>query len=242
MPENAVYNWDAFDSHAYAAHNYAVMSESDRQILTAVREFFARVTFPRGARGIDVGSGANLYPALSMLPYCVDITLLEHASTNVAWLREQTADYAPMWDQYWDLLAESGAYRAVADPRAELSRRARVRQGSLLEPVDGGRWDVGTMFFVAESYSTSPDEFRLALGRFCGLLHSGAPFAIAFMENSQGYDVADHRFPAVAVDSSHIEDELKALALEFTVSRIDVGAVPLRDGYTGMLLARGRVR
>lgn len=244
MPENAAYDWDGFDSDAYVAHNYAKLSDADRQILEHVGRFFARwgPSAP-GVRGVDVGSGTNLYPALSLLPFCAEITLLEHAASNLAWLREQTAWYAPMWDAYWDVLAVHDAYRRVRDPRTELAERATVRHVDLLNDLEGGGpYDIGTMFFVAESFSTSLDEFRFALRRFCALLRPGGPFVIAFMENSQGYAVAGRDYPAVAVDRFQVARALKPLVTHLGVERIDMGAVPLRDGYTGMMLAHGRVK
>ncbi|HSA52855.1 MAG TPA: SCO2525 family SAM-dependent methyltransferase [Yinghuangia sp.] len=245
MPENAVYDWDAFDSHDYVARNYAVLSESDRRILETARDFFggiADTAFPPGARGVDIGSGSNLYPALSMLPFCDEISLLEHSASNVAWLRDQTALYSPLWDPYWELLATHDAYRRVVDPRAALAERARVRQVDLLADVDDGPWDVGTMFFVAESFSTSMAEFHAALRRFIGVLRSRAPFFIAFMENSQGYDVGELRFPAVAVERADVERALCESAAQLTVERIGTPGTPLRDGYTGMLVAHGTVK
>lgn len=242
MPENAGYDWDLFDSQDYVARNYGVLSPSDRRILETARDFFGRVEFPAGARGVDVGAGSNLYPALSMLPFCDEVSLLEHSASNVAWLRDQTAAYSPLWDPYWEVLREHDAYRGIADPRAALAGRARVARVDLLADIDGGPWDVGTMFFVAESFSTSMDEFRGALRRFHQLLCPHAPFVIAFMENSQGYEVGGRQFPAVAVESADVQRELAELATEFTVERIGVEGAPLRRGYTGMLVAHGTMK
>ncbi|UGQ10816.1 SCO2525 family SAM-dependent methyltransferase [Yinghuangia sp. ASG 101] len=242
MPENAGYDWDLFDSQDYVARNYGVLSGADRRILETARDFLGGREFPAGTRGVDVGSGTNLYPALSMLPFCDEVSLLEHSASNVAWLREQTAAYAPLWDPYWAVLREHRAYRGIADPRAALAKRARVAQVDLLAGVEGGPWDIGTMFFVAESFSTSREEFRDALRRFHRLLRPHAPFVIAFMENSQGYEVGGRHFPAVAVESADVEGELAELAADFTVERVGLDGAPLRHGYTGMLLAHGAVK
>lgn len=243
MPENAAYDWDTFDSDDYVAHNYARMSDADRWILERVGAFFGRTDPRPGTRGVDVGSGANLYPALSMLPFCAEITLLEHSSSNRAWLRRQTAGYAPIWDAYWDVLAAHDTYRGLSDPRAALAERAKVQHADLLNGLDDVvPFDMGTMFFVAESFSSSPDEFRLALRRFCDLLRPGAPFAAAFMENSQGYAVGGRDYPATAVDGDEVSMALGPLTKELEVARVGTAGAPLRDGYTGMLLAHGHVK
>ncbi|MGW0662861.1 SCO2525 family SAM-dependent methyltransferase [Streptodolium elevatio] len=242
MPANAAYDWDAFNSDDYVAHNYARLSDADRRILELLGEFFRHCEPRAGARGVDVGSGANLYPALAMLPFCDEITLLEHSSSNLAWLRAQTAGYAPTWDAFWDVLAVHDEYRGIGDPRTALAKRAEVRQADLLDRPDlPAPYDMGTMFFVAESFSTSQEEFRTALCRFCEMLRPGALFAIGFMENSQGYVVGGRDYPAVAVDAAVVSRVLAPLAAELDVARIDMGDTPLRDGYTGMMLARGRV-
>ncbi|MEU6745518.1 hypothetical protein ABZ914_04775 [Spirillospora sp. NPDC046719] len=51
-------------------------------------DFFATVTLPAGARGIDVGTGTDLYPALALLPLCEEgLTLWEQGNFKVACLR-----------------------------------------------------------------------------------------------------------------------------------------------------------
>lgn len=203
---------------------------------------------PAGLRGIDVGTGANLYPALSMLPFCESITLYEHAKSNLEWLAEQTAadwpSWTDVWSDFWTLLEESPHYAGLGElPRHALARRVEVVPGSVfaLDP-SAGRWDMGTMFFVAESITSQRGEFADAVHGFLGVLRPGAPFCIAFMENSLGYEVAGIEFPAVAVDHDDVTDCLSGRATNLVVDRIGTnGGPPLRDGYTGMIVACGRV-
>ncbi|HZN75278.1 MAG TPA: SCO2525 family SAM-dependent methyltransferase [Micromonosporaceae bacterium] len=237
---NAGYPWDDFDPDWYARHNYATLGADDRRILQIVRDFFASTLTGRSVKqGIDVGSGANLYPALSMLPFCERITLWERSAANVKWLKEQIeADYSESWDRFWNVLVTRPRYRAVENPREALREKAWVRNGDLFK-LPPRQWDLGTMFFVAESISDRKNEFRDATQRFVGSLRVGAPFAAAFMENSSGYDVGSLRFPAVAVRTADVESCLSLLAH-------DVRTVPVarlkdrRDGYDGMILALGK--
>ena len=98
------------------------------------------------------------------------------------------------------------------------------------------------MLFVAESISPALSEFHAALGSFIGSLRPGAPFAAAFMENSLGYDVGAHRFPAVAITKDEVESCLLGKAEYLEIHRLGKTRNPLRDGYDGMILATGRVR
>ncbi len=249
---NSDFPWNEFDPEAYLAHNYQSVRDDDRQIVSFVRSFFvdAFATAPAkaGRRGIDVGTGANLYPALAMLPFCDEITLYEFSHSNAAWLQRQRADGWPswrtVWHRFWDLLSESGPYENFpGDPHAELTNRVGVTHGSVfdLDPeVD--RWDVGTMFFVAESITSQETEFRSAVDHFLDILLPNAPFAIAFMEHSGGYTVGGVHFPATAIGRRDVRVCLDHRASEVRIEHVGLGTNPVRDGYTGMLIACGRAK
>lgn len=234
---NDEFDWDHFDSDAYHAHNYREVRDDDRQIMLLVRDFFASAPVRPDARALDVGAGANLYPSLAMLPFCAHLDLWEYGATNVAWLRRQVAHLGDDWRVFWDVYRQDPAYRGVADPAAELASKTQVHQASLFDlPV--GAWDLGTMFFVACSLSTDLDEFRRAVRCFVAALRPGSPFATAFMAKSEGYQVAERWFPAVAIDSAEVRRTLGQVATGLTVTDIVVDA-PLRSGYSGMIVATG---
>jgi hypothetical protein len=241
--------WDSFDSEAYLKHNYRSLRADDRQILAAVRDHFAAHfagrSLPGGTlHGIDVGAGTNLYPALAMLPWCGSITLFERASGNVRWLRSAVEDYGANWDEFWEVLRREPVYRTVLEPRTRLADAVDVVQGDLFTDLPERTADIGTMFFVAESLSAAYVEYRGAIDHFAAALRPGAPFALAFMEGSLGYEVGDFTFPACEIKRSDVLEGLQDYAADdLKVSHIDVpGSQPLRDGYTGMLLALGRLR
>jgi len=235
---NAEAEWKRFDPERYSAKNYGKLRDDDRAIIERMRDFFGGAGIPAGAHGVDVGSGANLYPTFAMLPFCANIELREFAGPNVHWLREQIRDFDRGWDPFWRAYTGHHAYRAVGDPRAALAQRATVIESSIFD-LPEARWDVGTMFFVACSLSTEMDEFEQAVACFVRSLKAGAPFAAAFMENSGGYFVNDVWFPAVRVGRQEIEDSLASVAYNVRLKRISTRQ-PLRDDYNGMLLALGR--
>jgi hypothetical protein len=234
---NASQPWDEFDSRWYLAHNYESLRFDDRQIIERVADFFA--TSEQGLRGVDVGSGTNLYPALAMLPSCSDITLVERSKSNVAWLEREVRQYAPTWDPFWATLvnAQPKRYKPV-DAREALAERVTVRCDSVFG-LPERVWGIGTMFFVAESITADPGEFEQATQLFVRSLTPGAPFAAAFMRHSVGYRVNRLHFPAVAVDESQVAECLDPVAYDVTVTMIPSGDNPLRDGYDGMILATG---
>ncbi|WP_328409170.1 SCO2525 family SAM-dependent methyltransferase [Streptomyces violaceus] len=239
MAGNAAYDWDAFDSDDYLEHNYAELHDEDRRILEIVRDFLCGQSFDADTRGVDVGTGTNLYPALAMLPFCDRISLLELSEANRRWLSSQLRCCSENWDRFWRVLAEREPYRTVDQPRDCLYRRTSVQKWDILGSVPDMKWDLGTMFFVAESITTFREEFTTALHGFCSLLKPGAPFAMTFMENSKGYEVGGRHFPALGIDMGDLQEEMCGLGNGMEFYRFGVGPEPLRDGYSGMILVHG---
>jgi hypothetical protein len=236
---NEEFPWDTFDSEWYLRHNYGTLRDDDQDILVRLAEFFSSVRGPRLLHGIDVGTGTNLYPSLAMLPLCSQITMHERAKTNCRWLGRETTAYSGIWQPYWDVLAKWPMYAPIGDPRWAVHERARVRRGSIFD-LPRNAYDVGTMFFCAESITERVDEFMRATRCFLRSLKSNAPFAAAFMRNSDGYDVNGVHFPAVAITEDDVQKCLDSEGIrKATVIKID-SANPLRDGV-GMVLMTGRV-
>lgn len=176
-----------------------------------------------------------------MLPWCDRITLLERSLGNVRYLGEQRDSYDGMWDKFWDVLCKEEAYRALGvDPRVRFREAVDVRKGDIFDLGGGAeRWDLGTMFFVAESITESLDQFRLGVASFMTALKPGAPFAAAFMENSKGYYVDGRKFPATSIGKRGVSSALKGYADGANIYRLGTPD-DLREGYTGMIVACGR--
>lgn len=253
VPANALRNadapWSRFSSQDYWRRNYSALQPEDQEIIPLVRDFFIRAfaNRPHARRGIDVGSGTNLYPALLMLPWTGQILLTDFSESNVDWLHRQLADDSAewTWQPFWHELKEAEGYSEVGNPRK------RLREACANEPGYAGierqsvfrlptaRWDLGTMFFVAESITEDPEEFRAAVARFVGALKPGAPFATAFMAGSHGYPVAGTPFPALPITPDDVRQHLTDLgAAGLSVEMPETGH-RVRRGYEGMIVATG---
>lgn len=237
---NSDFPWDAFDSSWYYDHNYKMLRDDDRQIIEVVRDFFATLDLPSHSHGIDIGSGTNIYPALTMLPLCSKITLCEYSASNVSWLQREVRSYSPSWDDFWELLAKEPLYESIDSPRKMLAAKASVERGSIFD-LPESRWDIGTMFFAAESISPEPSEFQTALDGFIRSLRPGAPFAAAFMKQSLGYKVGTCQFPAVAITANNLQNCLTNDTKDLEIYQIGLTDNPLRAGYGGMILTTGRI-
>jgi hypothetical protein len=238
---NAAYPWDSFDPEVYINNNYAELRDDDRRILQVIRDYFAGALDPTRPveKGVDVGAGANLYPMLAMLPFCRKIVLWEYGRSNVAWLQREIKGWSRRWEEFWAVLRTRRAYREV-DPNQLVRDRVTVHWGNLFH-LRPRQFDLGTMFFVAESISEQEREFQAAVRRFIGSLRPGAPFATAFMQDSSGYYVGRIRFPAVPVSEADVKELLEPLADDVSIFPVR-SEKPLRDGYHGMILALGKAR
>ena len=113
---NADADWDRFSPSWYKEHNYAKLGNDDRQIMASLRNFFASSGVRRG-RGLDVGTGSNLYPALGMLPFCREIDLLDCSEPNVKWLKHEIKNPSRSWDPYWAVLQSHPIYAGIGNYR-----------------------------------------------------------------------------------------------------------------------------
>jgi hypothetical protein len=237
--------WSNFDADEYWNINYSTVLPEDAEIIQCASKFLIEACGPpsHSKRAVDVGAGANLYPALLMLPWAEHIVFTEYASPNIHWLAENLAD-APgewQWQPFWDLVADRSGYRGVEQPRRKLAAVHEIRTVSIFD-LPPRAWDLGSMFFVADGMTTDEAEFELAVRSFLGALKPGSPFMMAFMEGSSGYNVHGVRFPAVRVTPDSLDALLAALPVTGTsVLRTDNSIRRVRHGYDAMLLVTGFV-
>jgi len=235
--------WDAFNPYDYYRRNYGILLPEDRQIMSVAGNFLAEHFRDShlARRAIDVGSGANLYPALLMLPWAEEITLADLAQSNVGWLSANV--YEPPvpwpWQKFWDEISGLPGYRDLVEPERILASRSVVEQCSIFD-LQRATWDLGSMFFVADGMTEDADEFDAGVESFVRALRPGAPFVAAFMKNSQGYTVDGREYPAVSVDGDSLEELFEALhAKRFDIRATDRTAEVVRPGYEGMLVVTG---
>ena len=243
-------DWDDFPSACYFAHNYLDLKTEDQEVLSILGPFFARSFAEQGPveYAIDVGTGTNLYPAMLMLPWTRKLLLADHSAGNVAWLRSAIAEDGSVWtwQPFWDQLSGFPGYDEIRQPRTELQvaceearGKAGIQQRSVFE-LPRAEWQLGTMFFVAESITHERGEFEAVLSGFLGALQPGAPFAAAFMADSEKYVVDGRMYPAFAVTVDDVTAGLASLgARELEVCPLKARP-EIRDGYSGMIVAMGR--
>lgn len=239
--------WSDFDADGYWKVNYASVLPEDKEIIRCASKFLIEACGTRlqVRRAVDVGAGANLYPALLMLPWAEHIVFTEgpRSVSNIDWLDEKLTDTSGewAWQSFWDLVTDLPCYRTVEQPRRRLRAIHEIKRLSIFD-LPGRTWDLGSMFFVADGITTDEAEFESAVRRFLGALTPGAPFMMAFMEGSTGYDVSGVGFPSVEVSPASLDALLANLPVRAcTILRTDNSVRPVRPGYDAMLLVTGFV-
>lgn len=247
--QNADVRWENFPSQDYWHRNYKEVLAPDKEIIRLVGSFFSETLrgHARVQRAIDVGSGTNLYPALLMLPWADQILLTDYSENNVRWLCGQVIDddAAWPWQPFWRQIQALNGYNQISEPRKQLrvactgnGRTSPAEECSVFE-LPRAQWQLGTMFFVAESITRDPREFAKAIGHFVGALEPHSPFAAAFMSGSEGYQLGDVTYPALPVTVNDIEEHFTRLrASELHVKELETSQL-VREGYEGMIVATG---
>ena len=216
---NDEFAWDNFDPKKYHENNYATVRADDSRIIRDGSEWFNQSAMRRFSRGqgrfrhgVDVGAGPNLYPALMMLGVCQKVTLFEFSSANVEFLKQQVEELDDSWEPFWRVISPFVGKRDFEWARCNMRERVEVVQGNIFGDLPKGEFDLGTMYFVAESLTAVPREVRHGVRNFLRALESDSPFAMATMEGSRGYYVGEQWFPAAPLGAGDVDSMLDLLA------------------------------
>jgi hypothetical protein len=217
------------------------LRDGDRCALQHVRDFFEAVCDAEQPvrRGIDVGTGTNLIPALTMVPFCDRITLTDSDPDVVHWLKAETDWYGDAWDPYWNCLSRRRPYADVDKPRDAIRQKVAIKQSNLHRETRRTA-DLGTMFFVSESMS-SGRQARDAITEFLGrTLRRGAPFALALARDPAAY-LGLARREVEPLRQADVEALVQPLAetCEFIPVRSEA---PAHEADYGLMLALGITR
>jgi len=244
--------WHAFDPEAYFEHYYGE-PHADDDTLTFLAALALRAAQPSpdcGLDVIDVGTGPSLIPLLAALPVATRLTAWEYAKPNLDWLGTEltTPNLRPQWLHFWhQVKAAHNSQCCVSspllphDPLPLLRKRVRIVRGSIFD-LPRHSYDVATMFFCAESITSSPADFETALAAFIATVRPGGSVVAAFLAGSSGYSVSGRRFPAVTLTAAQLEAVLQARLATFDVTPIGVSEKEIRSGYTGAIFVSGRTR
>lgn len=126
------------------------------------------------------------------------------------------------------------------DPLPLLVQRTRLLRGSIFD-LPRHTFDAATMFFCAESITSSPLEFRAALSAYTATVKPGGLIAAAFLAGSSGYEVSGRRYPALSIDTDDIAACLLPCVDGLEMTPIGLSSSEIRSGYSGAIFVTARI-
>lgn len=243
-------DWRRFDPDEYVERNYGrTVLPEDASIIEFVVEHLPSVVGDPGRPMLlaDVGTGPNLYPAMLLAPLLGpggSIDLVELAEQNRRHLRSallQTAEEQAqgIWRKFEELMIRRGG-EAYIDAQAKVSAGANVVAGSIFDlPRD--RYDLITSYFVAESITTSHQEFWQAIRSLGAAVRPNGALVVAHMVGSREYHAGEGtHFPSVLLSTEEIAEAYRDADLWFEMEVVGDPMLKARDGYHGMAIVVAR--
>lgn len=218
--------WAAFNPEAYSTENYEVIQEVDRSLAGLLVDAWKR----RGKveRTLEVGTGANLYPALAASEHSARLLLTDLNTANLDWIREQQLHLDPHWIEFG---STSLPYREAASRLA----MAEVRQLSLHHlSTLVHRYPVIQMFFVVDSMTSDLQEVRDCLAQLHDALTPDGTLFGVFTLGSRGYCVARSAFPATKLTEDALRRELRGVGFQ-QVQITEAEGDKFRAGYDSVV-------
>ena len=234
---NADVRWDDFDTSGYVADNYESLHDLDRQIITELSPHYAALPPAALATALDVGTGPNLYPLMLAAAASRRLESVEPSAANRAYL-DRLCRRGPdaCWLEFWRLCRELNP--ALPDDLGQVLRGVAVRRGDAFT-LPRARYELVSMFFVAESVTGVRQEFEEICRRFAAAAAPGGHLVAAFMAGMPSYELGGEVLPSYPIDEDALTGALRGLAEGLDVRRLPPDPT-LPYEHDGVLLLTAR--
>ena len=234
-------DWDSWPVTDYLAENYRDLHPCDAAVITHHSAFYRRFAPGSLARSVEFGAGPNLYPLILASAVSRRIDAVEAGAGNVAYLERQFLDGPEASWLPFHALCRRLNPAVPATPARALARvnivHADVRE---LQP---GRYELGSMHFVAEGATEDRAEFADFCRAFVRCVVPGGSLVAAFMENMPTYRIGPaSRWPGCPVDPGLVTEVFAPMTRDLSVTRIDSDPTLPDYGDSGMVLLTARTR
>lgn len=210
--------WERFDTGGYVADNYASVHPLDREVIAALSPHYAAIPAGSLAASLDVGTGPNLYPLMLVAAASRRLEAVDCSTPNLRYLERVCQEGAGQgWRRFWALCRDHNP--ALTDDVDDVLRRLQVRRGDAFA-LPRRRYDLVSMFFVAESVTGVAAEFEQLCRAFAGAAVPGGHLVAAFMAGMPSYELGGECLPSYPVDEGAIEAALHGHADDVTLRRL----------------------
>lgn len=234
--KNTSIPWDKFDPLLYIENNYKELHDEDRMILYILSTVYHQL--PMQSLAVEIGVGPNLYPIMAMLPAVKKVDAIDLNPANIQYLKKQLKKPDRFWLQYWKLLHESCSIYPI-EFLSDLRKKITLFEGNIYS-LSKNTYNLASMHFCAESISDNKYTFELACQTYIRSVKSDGYFIASFMKNSSGYTVGNYHFPSYGIEKIDLIKVFTPVCDRWQIYDIPKAHIPLRSGYSGMLLFIGR--
>jgi hypothetical protein len=231
--------WNHFDTAGYVADNYATLHDFDRRIITTLSPYYRSLEPGSLGRSLDVGTGPNLYPLMLAGAATRWQEVLEYSTRNVAYLersRRTGADRA--WAPFWQLCRELDP--ALPADLDQVLDRLTVHHGNAFD-LPRGRYDLVSMFFMAESVTGDREEFEELSHRFADAAARGGHLVAAYMAGMPKYELGGEILPSFPLDRHTLEAVMRPVTRQLRIWELPPDPT-LPYEHDGVLLLTARAR
>ncbi|MEV7081142.1 class I SAM-dependent methyltransferase [Streptomyces sp. NPDC093516] len=231
-------DWDRWPVADYLAENYREVHASDAAVMAHHAAFYRALPAGGIARAVEFGAGPNLYPLMLASAACRRIDAVEAGASNVAYLQDQICHRIDASWLPFHALCRRLDPRVPATPAGALAPVDIVHADARALPP--GRYELGSMHFVAESVTEDFAEFADFCRAFVRAVAPGGYLVAAFMENMPTYRIGPaSRWPGCPVGPATISEVFTPLTRDLHLTHIDPDPALPDHGDSGMVLLTG---
>jgi len=225
-------DWKNFNPETYIKHNYSNIHQEDKQIIRRLVKFYSQHHLLK--LGLDIGTGPNLYPLILMLPITKKIESIDFNRQNINYLKGQIMKMNRNWKRFFNFIKKIYKQSGI-NLINSLKTKVIIKQGDIYQLAEE-KYDLVSMFFCAESITNDYEKFSSVCNKLINSVKINGLIVAAFMENSSQFFVGKIRHKTYLVNIKCLKKIFSPRVKNLKIYKIHKAKIPLRPGYTGILL------
>lgn len=245
--------FEAFEPRAYLNEYYSKVGPENQGLLEFFSEAYEGID--ESSLILEFGGGPTVYQLITAARKAREIHFSDYLSGNMQevdlWRghSRDAFDWNPFIQKALKLEGLSGVTLNDVEARASLMRAKMTKlipgdafKEDPLGLASQGQYDVVSTNFVAESITTSKEDWYQIMKNICSLLRREGGLIMTAIKEAEYYLIGNKRFPAVSIDEGDLVGALRDLGFRnFLLKSIPaetVGRVGGHKGYNGMIFIR----
>jgi hypothetical protein len=250
--------YETFEAQHYLEEYYATIGPENAALL----KFFANAyrNLPQGSVMLEFSGGPTLYSLISAAKVVDEIHFSDYLPQNLAEINGWVSGIrqTKLWDSYFELALRREGHTDVT-PALIQERMTLLRQKitNLLfcdafsaQPLMNSprqTYDVVAANFVAESITSTMQEWQSVVGNICSTLRPGGTLIMTALKGASHYTVSDRNYSAVSINEVNVVQTLIKSGFQPNNIWLDTIEAETQDnhdehykGYQGMIFIKAR--